>query len=264
MNGPKTGLQGLEQSQGRSKAQIVLNAIDSNKIKHVGDDQLTKAVVNLLRVANNRSSTKANNDTLDQAAIDLFQELKTNYRGLGINEVKLAIDYGSLGRFGEFYGVNSKSVIGWLEEYKNTLRIEGMKEKRKLKDIDEAKQIKEAQVSKEREFHNQVFNYYSTGKLGHNSAFAVYRYLADTLGHDYLSGEEKWDIFEKAKKQRAKEFESEMTEAMKKNDRNSVKQLKLLIQDPPDNYVKSKAEEMALPILVNRMKEKNIKLEKHG
>lgn len=257
-------MQSYDQSQGNSKAQIVLKAINSDKVKNVNESELAEVVLNLLTVANNRSSNKANSETLDQAATDLFQELKLNYRGLGIDEVKLAIDYGSLGRFGEFYGVNSKSVIGWIEEYKKTLRIEGMKEKRRLNELNEMEKKKALEESKHKEFHNAVVEFYNTGKIGYNSPFAFYRYLSDTLGYDLLTKNEKWDIFEQAKKLRVKEFEAEMNDAMKKNDRNSVKQLKFLINDPPDNYVKSKAEELALPILVDKMKQKKIKLEKHG
>lgn len=257
-------MQSLKPSQANSKAQIVLKAINSDKVKNVAESELAEFVLELLTVANNRTSNKANSETLDQCATDFFKELKINYRGLGIQEVKLAIDYGSLGRFGEFYGINSKSIIGWLDEYKKTLRIEGMKEKRKLNEINEMERKKALEENRQKEFHNAVVEYYNTGKIGYNSAFAFYRYLSDDLGHDLLSKDEKWNIFEKAKKIRCQEFEKEITDAMKKNDRNSVKQLKLLIQDPPDNYVKSKAEELALPVLVEKMKQQKIKLENHG
>lgn len=58
------------------------------------------------------------NDTDFDILLDLtIEELGHNYGYLEIGEVKTAIIEGSKGRYGDYFGINLKTIIGWLDGY---------------------------------------------------------------------------------------------------------------------------------------------------
>lgn len=223
-------------------------------------EELSKKIVYALNQANKRSSTSANADVLNQAYKDILIELTNKYKALGIEEVEHAIRIGSLGYLGEFYGVNSKSVIGWLEEYKTRLRNEALKIRAEIQNKLKESEKMEAEKKTKEKFHADMVKFYNSGEIGMIPKFVAYQYLAETLGHDLLSKKDKLEIWEKAKEIRKREFHQERDEAVKKGDRNGVTQLSSLIEDLPINYVKSKAQELALDPLVAEMKKQKIEL----
>lgn len=252
--------QELEHYHTSSTIKQIVKATQEPRIKDLKPEQLSEAVIKFIEQANRRVSTSSNKDVLTQTYIDVLKELKQNYKALTLSEVSIAIESGSLGKYGEFYGVNSRSVVQWVRHYKENVRNEAMKVKSNIKlKLKEARKMEEAkQIMKK--FHAEIVNFYNTGDIGMTPKFAVYKYLTENLGHDILPREKKLEIWEQAKEMRLKEFQREKEDAMKKGDRNGVTQLKALISDPPTDYLKSKAQELALAPLLEEMKKQKIEL----
>lgn len=220
-----------------------------------------------LKQANLRSSTKVNDEVMNQTAKDLLYELKNKFKGYGIREVSFAIYRGSTGQYGEFYGVNSKSVIGWLLKYRDNDRTEAMKEKtivaekeRKQKELNEMKQLK-------KEFHNKVVDMYNdyknTGKVMRGLScqrWVVYEYLAKELGHDLIPIPEKNKIFDKAQIEMVKDWKEKKGEAEAKGDRTRLQKLINIIKEDQIGHTRRIAMGNSLVRLMDLMIETNVKL----
>ena len=245
----------------------IIEAFQSKRVSDHSKEELANFVVHCLNEANKRISTKAREETLDQAAKDLIFELQSSFRGFGIREIRLAIYRGSTGAYGEVYGVNSKSVISWIRRYSSTEREGAMKARKKV--IERLKQEEQERIDerKKEEFHNLVVEMYehycSTGESMKGlecRKWNAYSHLAITLGHDLISVEEKNKIFEKAEKEFLFRYKEEKEKANASGDRVQLQKIIDKINAKPKELVKRIAMNNSLERLMDLMKERQINL----
>lgn len=204
---------------------------------------------------------------MNQTAKDLLYELKNKFNGYGIREVSLALYRGSTGQYGEFYGVNSKSVIGWLLKYRDNDRTEAMKEKAKIHERMRRERDEMLKEKSQREFKEKVAemyeNYKETGitMKGLNcQKWVVYSYLARDLGHDLIPLAEKNKIFDEAQIEMIRDWKEKKGEAKARGDKTRLNNLIFSLKEDQKGHTQRIAMGNSLELLMDLMIEKSVKL----
>jgi hypothetical protein len=193
-------------------------------------------------------------DTPDLVALAgaLYAEVKEYFPFLKIGELRIALQAGVRGSYGEYYGLNIKSIHGWIKAYQvSEVRSQKLRELKK--------EIKPPKVDKEKVRRDywehvlkQVKNFKETGKID----ISIPRLMATEFWHNQLLRPTK-DEMEEYKQKAVYELEKRkdaVQKALSKKEYQEFQALSALIEgfnagqvtEQQDALIKSKAAELCL------------------
>lgn len=152
-------------------------------------------------------------ELLDFTVSELQKDVSTRYKALTLQEVDIALTNGVKGDYGEYYGLNIRSFNKFLNEY--TFSEERMRAiEARMTRVAPGKQLAAkgsiTREENERIAYNNALDLFESYKktnecLDHGNV--VYNHL-DRLGLIKFNTDEKWEMFNRAKKWRDKERET--------------------------------------------------------
>ena len=111
----------------------VLKAYNSGEaLKDLNDKVLTESLdrfINSAAIAAGHKNTFTDQITLRETVKGVLTYLRVKKPGLRLQEVKVAISYGSYGMFGDFANINVKQITQWIEAYEEDMRQPAFKRK---------------------------------------------------------------------------------------------------------------------------------------
>jgi hypothetical protein len=193
-------------------------------------------------------------DTQDLVAISgsLYDEVKTYFPFLKIGELKIALQAGVRGSYGEYYGLNIKSIYGWIKAYQvSEVRASKLKQ---LKAKSAPAKVDKEKIRAEYWQHvlGQVRKFKETGKID----IPIPRLMATEFWHNQLLRPTK-DELEDYKERAVYELEKRknaVQKALSKKEYQEFQALSALIEgfnagqvtEQQDAIIKSKVAELCL------------------
>jgi hypothetical protein len=195
----------------------------------------------------------------------LIQEIKDEFGYLSIEEVEIAFKKGCRNYYGDFFGINIKTVHQWLNTYIETTKVDSMVQLNLVKKLDS----KPKEVTLEHKIYwsnvwlksvideynkfleTDVYSYYDAGNI-------LFNFL-ERNNLFKLNSNDKNNIFKKAKEEYKKE--KSPSKATKYADRvDFARSLERLANDDENEIerVKMKARQMAIHTIFHRAKKKKL------
>ncbi|BDD07451.1 hypothetical protein AUTU_49340 (plasmid) [Aureibacter tunicatorum] len=159
--------------------QSISNALKSDSICNVlshekGYDTLANKISLFLKDARRQTSLKLtwlqDNNEFNQVIADIVNLAKI-HSDLSIDELDIVFEYGIIGEFGEYYGINKKTINQWIKAYKNGIRKEAKAHVNSQKIKEETKSTSyEKQLETYLHLRKQFVDLYRTFRLEYLSA----------------------------------------------------------------------------------------------
>ncbi|MDY3068931.1 MAG: hypothetical protein SOR57_04600 [Parabacteroides sp.] len=141
---------------------------DSRKIRDLQNftiaDMLTNEITKLSVMATNKLSTKQD---IISISWSLTEDLLNNYPDMTLEELKLCLNRGVKGYYGEYYNMDIQAIATWIRKhYKHELRLSIKKElkEEEMKKANEEKNISMSQSDIDLQYVREAFHRYKNGE----------------------------------------------------------------------------------------------------
>lgn len=171
------------------------------KAYKVNHEQLCEFIDKLIEKTGFRFGKIPAGDELALMTLDLVGIINRDYRSLTPNDIDKAFEKGVFGEYGEFYGLNTRTFVMWLDSYeKNRIdMIAPITNKSRL--IESRCNLTEEEKDKLMQAaYDRCFGYFEKAGEIRDFGNAVYDWL-DKKGLIDLTVDEKNEIFEQAKRE---------------------------------------------------------------
>ena len=141
---------------------------DSRKIRDLQNftiaDMLTNEITKLSVMAANKFSTKQD---IISISWSLTEDLQSNYSDMTLEELKLCLNRGVKGYYGEYYNMDIQAIATWIRKhYKHELRLSIKKElkEEKMQKANEERNISMNQSDIDMQYAREAFRRYKNGE----------------------------------------------------------------------------------------------------
>ena len=161
MNLPATITETLNEVQ-----RPIAEAMSGEKIRTLEPAKLRGVVAENIKRAIKLTGIKDINPEDISADINLLTPIiRRNHGGITADELRYITEQGSIGKFGKFYGINPKTIIEWVEAYKNSEeRKQTLRTIRKLSQSEESA-LNAPEIPFAELWENAKADYLKTGKV---------------------------------------------------------------------------------------------------
>ena len=141
---------------------------DSRKIRDLQNftiaDMLTNEITKLSVMAANKFSTKQD---IISISWSLTEDLQSNYSDMTLEELKLCLNRGVKGYYGEYYNMDIQAIATWIRKhYKHELRLSIKKElkEEEMQKANEERNISMSQSDIDMQYAREAFRRYKNGE----------------------------------------------------------------------------------------------------
>ena len=141
---------------------------DSRKIRDLQNftiaDMLTNEITKLSVMAANKFSTKQD---IISISWSLTEDLQSNYSDMTLEELKLCLNRGVKGYYGEYYNMDIQAIATWIRKhYKHELRLSIKKElkEEEMQKANEERNISMSQSDIDMQYVREAFRRYKNGE----------------------------------------------------------------------------------------------------
>ena len=141
---------------------------DSRKIRDLQNftiaDMLTNEITKLSVMAANKFSTKQD---IISISWSLTEDLQSNYSDMTLEELKLCLNRGVKGYYGEYYSLDIQAIATWIRKhYKHELRLSIKKElkEEEMQKANEERNISMSQSDIDMQYAREAFRRYKNGE----------------------------------------------------------------------------------------------------
>ena len=127
-------------------------------------DMLTNEITKLSVMAANKFSTKQD---IISISWSLTEDLQSNYSDMTLEELKLCLNRGVKGYYGEYYNMDIQAIATWIRKhYKHELRLSIKKElkEEEMQKANEEKNISMSQSDIDMQYAREAFRRYKNGE----------------------------------------------------------------------------------------------------
>lgn len=217
--------------------QEIVSASKELRIAKIDLKDVRKAVLVLTNQAyKNAGIYKADQEQLKSELINIKNEvagfLKRNYQKLSLQDVAIAIREGSTGAYGDFFGVNAKTIRGWIEDYLSVRHVK-MQEQRHHEQKIALKTAEEEREAKKHVWINHLKNRIikTIESVSSDPKFKIYDYgnamydHLDSMRLIPLSLDDKLKYIEQAKVKHLEDLNADADQAKKEFNRSKHSKL---------------------------------------
>ena len=141
---------------------------DSRKIRDLQNftiaDMLTNEITKLSVMAANKFSTKQD---IISISWSLTEDLQSNYSDMTLEELKLCLNRGVKGYYGEYYNMDIQAIATWIRKhYKHELRLSIKKElkEEEMQKANEERNFSMSQSDIDMQYAREAFRRYKNGE----------------------------------------------------------------------------------------------------